>query len=62
MTENDKPAAGEALDAEHLNAIGGGNCTVGDLLKLSNELKSAYENLVEFTTYVIERVGGGPPP
>jgi hypothetical protein len=62
MTDNDKPAVGEALDAEQLNAIGGGACTVGELLKLSNELRSAYENLIEFTSYVIERVGGAPPP
>jgi hypothetical protein len=63
MTQNEKPVqpAGEELDAETTSAIGGGGCTVGDLLKATEEFKQAYDNLVEFTSYVIERMAGGSP-
>ncbi len=65
MTENDKPAvpaAGEELNAEQANAIGGGECTAEVFVRMSSELKTAYENLIDFTSYVMERVSGGPPP
>lgn len=44
------------LDDEMLQKIGGGQCTVSDYLTVLNELKTTYETLVDFTSYVIERV------
>lgn len=59
MSEN-KP--GTALTAEELQAIAGGECTAEQWLTALNELKRSYETLIEFTSYVIERVAGDPPP
>ena len=49
---------GELLTPEHLQAIAGGSCTVQQLRDALNELQSSYETLIEFTSYVIERVAG----
>jgi hypothetical protein len=38
--------------------IGGGDCTVQDVVLISDKLIDAYENLIEFTTYMMERVNG----
>jgi hypothetical protein len=60
MAENTNAGtAGHALSSEQAEAVGGGfSCTAEELLNLSNNLKQAYENLIDFTSYVIERVGG----
>ena len=55
---------GEAKDAtkdlatDQVNAISGGDCTLKDAMDISGQLANAYENLIEFTTYVMERVSG----
>ena len=55
--------AGVHLSQEQLDAIAGGECTAEQLVTLTEELKSAYDNLVDFTSYVMERViGGGTTP
>ena len=59
MSDN-KP--GTALSAEELKAVSGGNCTPEQWLQVLNELKQSYETLIEFTSYVIERVAGETPP
>ena len=46
------------VSTEALNQIGGGECTMKDVVELSDKLTAAYENLIEFSTYVIERVVG----
>jgi hypothetical protein len=48
----------KTLSNEVAETIGGGDCTLSDVVKLSNELTKAYENLIEFSSYVIERVAG----
>ena len=53
---------GTGLTAEELQAVGGGSCTVNDFLAALANLKQSYESLIEFTSYVIERIDGGPPP
>jgi hypothetical protein len=51
------PIAAAILTPEQIESISGGNsCTVGDYLKMTSQLKTAYEDLVDFTSYVIERV------
>ena len=48
---------GLELTQEQLDAIAGGDCTVlGDIAIWTGELKQAYDNAVDFTSYVIERV------
>ena len=47
------------LDAEAVDGIGGGlSCSPDDLTRLTASLKESYENLVDFTSHVIERVIG----
>ena len=58
MTQEQKPAAPGDLTPDQANAIGGGDCTAQQIVQLTNELKQAYDNLVDFTSYVIERVAG----
>ncbi len=58
MNENDIEKAGQALDEAQVNSIAGGECTVGELLKSTTDLKESYDNLVDFTSYVIERILG----
>lgn len=58
MNENDIAKAGQTLDEAQVNGIAGGECTLGDLLKSTSDLKESYDNLVDFTSYVIERILG----
>ena len=51
--------AAQALSTDEASRIGGGSdCTLKDVVELSDKLADAYENLIEFTTYVMERVSG----
>jgi hypothetical protein len=61
MTQSDKSAAptGTELDAAQVQAVAGGDCAATDYLTAIASFKEAYENLIAFTSYVIERVA--PP-
>ena len=58
MSENKvPPIAAAVLTQEQIEAIsGGGSCTVAEALGITRQLKTAYDDLVDFTSYVIERV------
>ena len=47
---------GPQLTQQQLEAISGGSCTAQDFVEISEQLRTAYDNLVDFTSYVIERV------
>lgn len=47
--------AGSTLSPEHVQSVSGG-CTVTELIETISRLTEAYENLVDFTSHVIERV------
>lgn len=49
------------LDLTQVEQVGGGadGCTLRDLEAVTAALKQSYENLVDFTSHVIERVAGG---
>ena len=49
---------GELLTQEQLQAIAGGECTVNDLITAMEKFKESYETLIDFASYVIERVAG----
>jgi hypothetical protein len=56
MSDN-KP--GTNLTSEELQAVGGGgDCDIEDYLSAVEKMKEAYENLIDLTSYVIERVAG----
>jgi len=48
----------KVLTQEAMEKIAGGECTLKDAIEISTQLTDAYENLIEFTTYVMERVSG----
>jgi hypothetical protein len=48
------------LDGTEVEEVAGGSlCSADELVDLTASLKEAYENLVDFTSHVIERVAGG---
>ena len=49
----------EPIDEELVQKISGGSCTPAELSQLLGDLKSNYDALVDFTSYVIERVVTG---
>ena len=55
---DDKPVVPKDLDLteEQLQRIGGGDCSAQDWINILGQLKNSYETLVDFTSYVIERV------
>ena len=46
------------LSEEQIAKISGGECTLPDYLRALDDLKAAYESVIDFTSYVIERVAG----
>jgi hypothetical protein len=48
----------KTITTDVASKVGGGDCTVQDVVLMSDKLIDAYENLIEFTTYMMERVGG----
>jgi hypothetical protein len=46
----------ERLTEEQLKSIGGGSCTIQDIQDGFQRLQESYDALVDFTSYVIERV------
>ena len=50
-----------ALPPEALTNVGGGSCTPQQYIDILGQLTSAYEQLIDFTGYVIGRVAGDPP-
>lgn len=58
MTQNQAGTVGSEISAEQAQSIAGGECTVGEYLRAVSDFKQAYEDLIEFTSYVIERVAG----
>ena len=46
------------LSEEQIAKISGGDCNVNDYIIALDQLKAAYEQVIDFTSYVIERVAG----
>lgn len=59
MSENKLVEAVRELSDDQLAEIaGGGECTATQIQDAINNAKQSYDTLVEFATYVIERVAG----
>jgi len=56
MSDTRPPIPKFELTEEQLQKIGGGDCTVQDYVDMLGQLKESYDTLVDFTSYVIERV------
>jgi hypothetical protein len=46
------------LTPEQIEKISGGDCGINDYIGIVDQLKGAYDSLVDFTSYVMERVAG----
>lgn len=57
---NEKPDStndgGSPLDGTQAESVAGGSCSPEAILSITGSLTQAYENLVDFTSHVIERV------
>jgi hypothetical protein len=49
------------VPVEALKNVGGGACTPQQYMDILGQLTDAYEQLIDFTGYVIGRVSGDPP-
>jgi len=59
MTDTKPPFPNlKPITDEQLEKIAGGSCSVEDINGILDNLKENYETLVDFTSYVIERVVG----
>jgi hypothetical protein len=60
-TDLSKKLTAKELDQTQAETVGGGLdfCSPDDLKGLTAALKESYDNLVDFTSYVIERMAGG---
>lgn len=57
MTDKPMPTLPKGiLTDEQLQKISGGDCTADDYITIIGDLKNIYDDLVDFTSYVIERV------
>ena len=56
MSENKLIEAVRGLSDEQLAEIAGGNCTINDIQVAIDNAKESYDKLVDFASYVIERV------
>ena len=58
MSDKPMPPIPKGLDLTQaqIDAISGGDCSWTNLGDLTAQLKQSYDNLVDFTSYVIERV------
>ena len=58
MSDRSIPPKPAALSQEQWEKVGGGDCTASEMVLITNDLRQEYETLVNFTSYVIERVAG----
>lgn len=58
MSDKPIPPLPAGITQEQAEAVAGGSCTVVDVIKISDALKQGYENLIDFTVYMAERVTG----
>lgn len=58
MSERTVPPLPAGVSQEQWDKISGGDCTAGEITTLLNDLQQNYNTLVDFTSYVIERVVG----
>jgi len=46
------------LTEEQIAKISGGDCSINDWVVALDQLRDAYDKVIDFTSYVIERVAG----
>ena len=56
MSEKSVPPLPAGVSQEQWDRISGGDCTTGEITNFINDLQHNYDTLVQFTSYVIEKV------
>jgi hypothetical protein len=56
MSQNAPAIPTLEIDEELAQKISGGSCTLEEYVEVIEQLKESYDALVDFTSYVIERV------
>jgi hypothetical protein len=56
MSDKPVPPLPAGVSQEQWDKISGGDCTTSEITNFINELKDNYDTLVDFTSYVMERV------
>jgi hypothetical protein len=56
MSDKPIPPVPAGLTQEQVEAIAGGACSAAEIDGVINNLTKSYETLIEFTTYMMERV------
>jgi|SoiMethySBSTD1v2_1073268.scaffolds.fasta_scaffold01974_24 hypothetical protein len=58
MTDRPVPPRPACVSQEQWDKVSGGDCSPDDLIAFGAEMQQHYDALVNFTSYVIERVAG----
>jgi hypothetical protein len=58
MSDKPVPPLPAGISQEQWDKISGGDCAAGEVTRFLEDLQSNYNTLVDFTSYVIERVAG----
>ena len=58
MSDKPVPPLPAGVSQEQWDRISGGDCTAGEVTTFINDLKSNYDTLVDFTSYVMGQVLG----
>jgi hypothetical protein len=56
MDDRTAPALPPGISQELWDKVSGGDCSASDLTAFNGQLQEQYQALVDFTSYVIERV------
>lgn len=58
MSDGTGPALPPGISQELWDKVSGGDCTANELTEFNGEIQQQYSALVDFTSYVIERLAG----
>ena len=56
MSDRPVPPLPAGVSQEQWDKISGGDCAAGEITTFINDLQQNYDTLVQFTSYVIEKV------
>ena len=58
MSDKTAPPLPAGISQEQWDKVSGGDCTASEITAFAGEIQQQYDALVDFTSYVIERVAG----
>lgn len=58
MTDKPVPPRPAGVSQEQWDKVSGGDCSASELVLITGDLQREYQALVDFTSYVFERVAG----